>query len=92
MLLRLIFFQFQEGTTRVIFAYGKTDPADDDSIEYHGADQRGTKSLTLLSSSSEPVDPTGRVKYFDFFNQNVGPFHLYDHCKFKRHTPNDSYK
>ena len=71
--LKLVFKLFitkQEGTNRIIYAYGKNDPTDEDSIEYHG-NTRGTKSISLLTPGTEPIETTDRVKHFDFFNQNV---------------------
>lgn len=64
----------QEVTNRLIFAYGYTDPINDDYIDYHGPGQRGTKSEILLSSVSTRSDFKGPVKYLDFTNQNVSSF------------------
>jgi len=59
---------FQDGTNRMIYAYGSTDPIND-AISYHGT-TRGTKSLNLITTIVEPKDP-GHVKHWDFLNNNV---------------------
>ncbi|KAH3694941.1 hypothetical protein DPMN_082386 [Dreissena polymorpha] len=41
------------GTTRLIFAYGLSDPTSEDTISYHGT-TRGTKSVSLLSKVAVP--------------------------------------
>lgn len=84
-LMQIRYFNFQEGTNRVIFAYGKEDPADEDSIKYHGT-TRGTKSLSLLTNISEPSSLTESVKHYDFFNQNVSFLSL-NYCQ-HRHLQN----
>jgi len=57
-----------EGTTRVIFSYGPTD-----TVSYHGAQNRGTKSLLLLdppSSESKAKPQPQNVETLDFLNGN----------------------
>ncbi|XP_045193607.2 DBH-like monooxygenase protein 1 homolog [Mercenaria mercenaria] len=59
----------QEGTNRIIFAYGEHDPADDNSINYHGT-TRGTKSVALLSPNPVNDNLPADSRHFDFLNAN----------------------
>jgi hypothetical protein len=54
---------------RIIFSFHPNDPADDDSIPYHGAN-RGVRSLLLLSKISPPTLESD-IKHIDFMNNNV---------------------
>jgi len=70
---------FQEGTNRIIFAYGNADPSTNNDFHYHGTN-RGTKSLFLLNPDRgvSNIRPTERVHTLDFLNDNVRPSrHLY---------------
>jgi len=70
---------FQEGTNRIIFAYGNADPSTNNDFQYHGTN-RGTKSLFLLNPDRgvSNIRPTERVHTLDFLNDNVRPSrHLY---------------
>ena len=60
----------QEDTVRLIYSYSEVDPADDDSITYHGT-TRGTKSVSLLSQSKIPDSLPADVQHFEFLNNNV---------------------
>ena len=66
------YFLFQGSTTRLIFAYGSTDPADNvlQSSDYHGGN-RGAKSVYLL----DPQSPTNSIPddalHFDLLTNSV---------------------
>ncbi|KAK3764734.1 hypothetical protein RRG08_042044 [Elysia crispata] len=60
------------GTTRIIYAYGASDPTSDYAISYHGS-TRGTKSLALLEpaeSTKQKVKLPADVKTLEFTNRN----------------------
>ncbi|KAL4218774.1 hypothetical protein ACF0H5_021361 [Mactra antiquata] len=61
--------KIQEGTSRVIFAYGTSDPANENSVTYHGT-TRGTKSISLLSYNSEHFDLPDDIRHFDVIHEN----------------------
>ncbi|XP_059144068.1 DBH-like monooxygenase protein 1 [Physella acuta] len=72
-------------TTRIIFSYHPSDPAGDDSIQYHGSHRRGTKSVLLLTppASVKDRDPLpDDVISFEFLNHNVSvpARDTYYHC------------
>ncbi|KAK3087968.1 hypothetical protein FSP39_012921 [Pinctada imbricata] len=56
-------------TIRAIFAYSPNDPADDNSITYHGPTHRGAKSLMLLTRTKIPAIPSDALTK-DFLNDN----------------------
>lgn len=66
----LYLFLKQDGTTRLIYAFGKDDPADENSLQYHGT-SRGTKSVPLLSPSTTGGNLPDDTKHIDFLNGNV---------------------
>ncbi|KAL4218773.1 hypothetical protein ACF0H5_021360 [Mactra antiquata] len=59
----------QEGTSRVIFAYGTSDPANENAVSYHGS-TRGTKSIALLSLNVELENLPSDSRHYDFLNRN----------------------
>ncbi|KAK3762286.1 hypothetical protein RRG08_037936 [Elysia crispata] len=61
------------GTTRVIFAYSRSDPTTDDAISYHGT-TRGTKSVLLLdppASDQQDSALPSDVKVLELKSGNV---------------------
>ncbi|KAH9500342.1 DBH-like monooxygenase protein 1 [Bulinus truncatus] len=60
-------------TLRVIFSYNPNDPADNDTILYHGHDNHGTKSIILLNpptSEQGSLPLPSDVLTVDFLNEN----------------------
>ncbi|CAF0842897.1 unnamed protein product [Didymodactylos carnosus] len=51
----------RSGTTILIFAYGLTDPEENEDIEYHTASRRETKIIPLLSYANPPEES----KFYD---------------------------
>ncbi|KAL3871755.1 hypothetical protein ACJMK2_039733 [Sinanodonta woodiana] len=66
--------KIEDGTVRVIYSYHTSDPVSDDSLMYHGADHRGTKSLLLLSVSTATLvshsSEHHNVQLYDFVHEN----------------------
>jgi len=63
----------KEGTTRIIYAYNHGDPTGDGSINYHGGNTRGSKSLILLdppSTDKKPSTLPDDVITYDILNFN----------------------
>ena len=62
----------QSSTTRLIYAFGDTDPADSSApTEYHGTRNRGSKSIYLLEpKDTAPPKPDDALIY-DVLNDNV---------------------
>ena len=62
---------FQSSTTRLIYAYGDSDPVDSSApTEYHGSDNRGAKSVYLLETNTPaPSQPQGALIYEIVTNQ-----------------------
>lgn len=59
--------QINDGTQRVIYSYHHDDPADEDSLMYHGGDRRGTKSVNLLNRNKPPETLANEdIKIYDF--------------------------
>lgn len=57
---------------RLIYSYHPDDPVSETSLMYHGAERRGTKSISLLSSSLPPPSFEHEdFKVFDFRTRNV---------------------
>ena len=44
-----LFRSLQNGTVRVLFAWNEDDPASEADLMYHGANNRGVRSVVLLS-------------------------------------------
>jgi len=74
-----------QGTSRVIFAWNDVDGDEDDadSIHYHGANQRGTKSVNLWYGEGEAVDLEDDIQSFDLTmaNYSVSSNHTEYACK-----------
>ncbi|KAK3586456.1 hypothetical protein CHS0354_001839 [Potamilus streckersoni] len=65
--------KIEDGTIRLIYSYHPRDPASNDSLLYHGPEDRGTKSLSLLSVSSVSSARSSAdtdIKTYDFLNGN----------------------
>lgn len=62
-------FLFQDNTVKVIYSYHTDDPADHDSIPYHGMN-RGVRSLLLLSKMAPPSIPND-VTNIDILSRHV---------------------
>ncbi|KAK3088535.1 hypothetical protein FSP39_020262 [Pinctada imbricata] len=60
-------------TIRTIWSYHNDDPADDNSIFYHGSTNRGSKSLMLTSYQSKKPTMPNDVITMDFLNDNFEP-------------------
>lgn len=61
---------FQQGTTKVVFAYHTEDPKSENNIKKHTF--RGSRSILLLNKlDKKTVDEKG-WKQFDVFSYNVG--------------------
>ena len=55
---------------RIIFSYHPDDPVDENSLQWHGADRRGAKSMLLLSTSEQnPLPDDAQTK--DFIHHKV---------------------
>ena len=62
----------QDQTIRLIYSYHELDPTSETSPPYHGAEHRGTKSVSLLSSSlPSPVFQQDDLKIYEFRTRNV---------------------
>jgi len=59
------------GTMRLIYSYKDTDPTSENSLAYHGATQRGSKSIQLLSDNTQPQTLPSNAQYMDFLNANL---------------------
>jgi hypothetical protein len=61
-----------QGTSRVIYAYNHNDGDEDDadSIDYHGANQRGSQSVDLWYGQGTEVELEDDVAYFDVVMSN----------------------
>ena len=70
----LIGFLFQDNTVKVIYSYHTDDPADQDSISYHGMN-RGVISLLLLSKMAPPSIPND-VTNIDILSRPVRDRHF----------------
>ncbi|CAH1270459.1 MOXD1 [Branchiostoma lanceolatum] len=57
------------GTNRVIWAYHADDPTSERSLIYHGATNRGSRSLHILYPRTEPALPDD-VQTIELLNQN----------------------
>jgi len=68
-------FILQTSTTRLIYAFGDTDPTNNvlSSLNYHGATNRGVKSVYLLDTASKIPDESlpDDLQYFDLTVTNV---------------------
>ena len=67
-----------QGTSRVIYAYNHNDgdANDSDSIQYHGASQRGSQSVDLWYGQSAQVELEDDVDYFGSYKKH-NIFHLF---------------
>ena len=55
---------------KLIFAYGTADPLGNQDITYHGANNKGSRSMNLLTSVKNSPPPAD-AKYFDILAPNV---------------------
>ena len=63
------FFFWQEGTTKVVFAYHAEDPTSEDDMKKHTF--RGAKSILLLNNmDKKQVNETGWQQFY-IINRNV---------------------
>ena len=63
---------FQDQTVRLIYSYHPDDPVSEDSLIYHGAERRGSKSFSLLGESLPPPSlQSDDIKIFEFRTRNV---------------------
>ena len=57
---------------RLLYAFHSDDPTPGTNICYHGFERRGTKSVSLLSSSQPSlIFNDDDIKYIEFRNRNV---------------------
>ena len=75
MAIYLFFFftiYFQDQTVRLIYSYHPDDPSSETDLKYHGFERRGTKSVSLLSSSLPPPSIEHEdIKNYEFRTRNV---------------------
>ena len=84
-----VFYFPQDQTVRLIYSFHPDDPVTEKDIFYHGSARRGTKSVSLLSTSLPPLSiQNNGVKILDFRNRNVRflillteSFHIKDEYK-----------
>jgi len=63
-----------DGSMKVIYAYGQSDPKSIDGIAKHSFQERGTKTINLLQQSQETKDKTlleSDTQVLDLINDNV---------------------
>ena len=67
---------------RLLYAFHPDKPTHGTSVRYHGFEFRGTKSVSLLSSSLPPHIPEDEnVKYIDLRNRNVS-IHVMEYLQY----------
>lgn len=65
-----MFLSFQEGSTRVVFAYHSEDPISPNNMKHH--EFRGTKTILLLNSINKTKFDEPSWAKFNFLEKNVG--------------------
>ena len=60
---------------KLIYAYGAADPIGNQDITYHGAANKGSRSMNLLTFVKS-FPPPKDAKYFDVLAENVRQYVL----------------
>ncbi len=67
-----LYFSFQAGTTKVIYAYHPDDPSSENDISQHSPGNRGPRSLLLLNSLEKIPTLPSDAKTFEIKHNKVG--------------------